>query len=182
MSTELTTPPAPDLSQIALVGFRFVECAIREEGDPYPAVTAADSVSSFHVATTVEFNPAHQRFNVLFAIRLEVRSAAGVLLVQGQLQLRFSYRVENLAEQLTMVEGQPHPIPSARLALTLVGTSYSTARGLILAKLANTALEGFSMPLADARTLLSGMGTEASSAAGLPAPAKARRGRKPRTT
>lgn len=70
--------------------------------------------------------------------------------VRGHFWLRFNFEVLNLAELLG--DAEPPVLPPA-LGLTLLGIAYSTARGLVMAKIAATVLQGVTLPIVDVREL-----------------------------
>lgn len=148
------TAPAPDLRKITLKAFRFQECIIREF-DAHGA-RQPDAVVTQSVNTGLDFNVDQGIINVRFQFVITVASGTGKALAEADVTLVFSFFIEELAGQLITVPSRPDPVPNARLSFTLVGTAYSTARGLLLAKFANTALEGFGLPLVDARSLVTG--------------------------
>jgi len=70
----------------------------------------------------------------------------------GIFYFRFFFTVDNLRE--LMVEAAGKSIPQPQLAATLTSIAYSTARGILWARLAGTPLEGFALPIIDPMRLL----------------------------
>ncbi len=73
----------------------------------------------------------------------------------GVFHLIFIYRIENLEQLLVTQEGKKLVL-DAGLANALSSVSYSTSRGILMAKLQGTALQNFVLPIIDPNSLLVG--------------------------
>lgn len=144
--------PNPDLDRIHLAEFRFLECAVTERNP----VVAAEQTTTLKISTELSFDVPSQRLTVRFEmlITCHPNAAPTSITADARINLVFAFLVEELERYLIPVDTRPDPVPSPMLSLTIAGVAYSTARGLVLAKLANTALEGYALPLQDARNLI----------------------------
>lgn len=143
--------PAIDLSQIRLREALFVECAVlNKEEDPLMAEQVYDCDFSYEVGHALM--PEQSMVGLELRLRLDGldknRELNGV---RGHFWLRFTFEVLNLAALLG--DAAPPVVPPA-LYLTLLGIAYSTARGLVMAKIAATVLQGVTLPIVDVRELV----------------------------
>jgi hypothetical protein len=91
----------------------------------------------------------------LIFIQLKIEISAEVAeskTVFGNFDLGFTYKVENLEELNLIVEGQQSL--DKILHMSLLGISFSTARGIILTKSANTLLNNAYLPMVNPANLL----------------------------
>lgn len=143
--------PVIDLSQIRLRDALFVECAVlNKEDEPLMAEQVYDCDFSYELAHAL--SPEQGMVGLELRLRLdgvdENRELNGV---RGHFWLRFTFEVLNLADLLG--DAAAPAMPPA-LYLTLLGIAYSTARGLVMAKIAATVLQGVTLPIVDVRELV----------------------------
>ena len=74
--------------------------------------------------------------------------------VEGSFQIGFTFKVENLTGHAIQIPGIDEKVPSPEIVIPLLGTAYSTARGMIMVKTSGTYLEGFALPIVNAQSLL----------------------------
>lgn len=144
----------PDLRSIQLVKGFFLECAIiNDEADPVLKL----GTLKFRLGHKV--SPAFSTGDNEILIDLSVscqpldEQTGAPLPVSGRFRLHLIFRVLDLERYLEPQEdGQQQP--SQELILTLISVAYSTARGLIASKTADTVLCEFVLPLLDVRDLV----------------------------
>jgi hypothetical protein len=73
--------------------------------------------------------------------------------IAGSFEIQLFFDVENLADLLLAIDGQPTPVVHPQLGLMLAGIAYSTVRGILWTRLAGTPLEGISLPIIEPRSL-----------------------------
>jgi hypothetical protein len=144
----------PDLSQIDVAESSFIECRItNSEVAIWP-----DEVFGFSRPETKIF-PLYDSKNsrVGFDIRVKVVAIGEEgkpLPVEGFFRVHIGFYVSNLADFLEDNEHLQEKTPNSLLTTSLIGVAYSTARGMILSKVADTTLEKFGLPLRSARQLV----------------------------
>ena len=143
----------PDLRSIQLVKGFFLECAIiNDEADPVLKL----GTLKFRLGHKV--SPAFSTEDNEILIDLSINcqpldEQTGALLpVSGRFRLHLVFRVLDLEQYLEPQEDGPQP--SQELILTLISVAYSTARGLIASKTADTVLREFVLPLLDVRDMV----------------------------
>lgn len=87
------------------------------------------------------------------AMQISAGKAAEKLAVSGNFELHFSFIIDNLAE-LTVLREDGELNAHPQLVLLLTSIAYSTARGIMWARLVGTPLEGITLPLIEPRQLL----------------------------
>ncbi len=103
----------------------------------------------------VQFNAASNKVVVALHIITQVQEA-GTLIYKapsGRFELHFHFLVEKLSDLVIPATETAAPNLPSQLLLTLTGLAYSTARGLLWARLPGTALEGVTLPVIDPRQL-----------------------------
>ena len=95
--------------------------------------------------------------NKLIFIQLKIEIAANVSEEQkkvnaGNFEFGFTYRVENL-EELIQVNDEQKSLDKI-LHMSLLGIAFSTARGIILTKAANTIINEAYLPIVNPATLM----------------------------
>lgn len=143
-------PTGIQLNQIRLRDAQFVECAIlNREEEPLMAEEVHDCDFSYELGHVLV--PEKQMVGIELRLSFEgVDENRELNGVRGHFWLRFSFEVLNLTELLG--DAEPPVLPPA-LGLTLLGIAYSTARGLVMAKIAATVLQGVTLPIVDVREL-----------------------------
>jgi hypothetical protein len=150
----MAAEPTPDLGQINVVESFFTECHITNSEVPiWP-----DDVLGFSIPETKIF-PLYDSENskVGFDIRIKVVAIGEEdkpLPVEGFFRIHIGFYVSNLTDFLEDHEHLQEKTPNSLLTTSLIGVAYSTARGMILSKVADTALENFGLPLRSARQLV----------------------------
>lgn len=148
---------APDLAQIQLVRSAFLDCMIAiEDGIPFTFGQVA-GFANLPVTAVSFFNLDSKEvgFNLrVHTVALDANEQE--LSAKGFFQLHFTFRVSNLSDLLFVPADQPEADAKPNLPLTasLLGVAYSTARGMILPKVADTALSGFSLPLRSVQQIM----------------------------
>ncbi|TXK47403.1 hypothetical protein FVR03_09385 [Pontibacter qinzhouensis] len=74
--------------------------------------------------------------------------------IEGEFNLGFTFNVLNIEDHLVKSKTSDAMIPGPHLVVPLLGTAYSTARGMIITKTLGTPLEGFTLPIINAEDLL----------------------------
>lgn len=87
------------------------------------------------------------------AMQISAGKAAEKAAVSGNFELHFSFVIDNLAELAVPGENGELSAPP-QLVLLLTSVAYSTARGILWARLVGTPLEGITLPLIEPRQLL----------------------------
>jgi hypothetical protein len=146
--------PLPDLSQIQLIGGYFVECAILNDA-PDTVIQLNPQRFKLHHKVLPSFSSDDQIVLIDLTVHCQPVNEAGQLSpVSGRFRLHLTFHVSNLSEYLESGEEHSTPAPSQQLILTIIGVAYSTARGLIAGKTADTILKPFVLPLLDVRELV----------------------------
>ena len=73
---------------------------------------------------------------------------------EASFEIDFHYRVQNLKNFYSLEEESNTPIFSANLIATILGISFSTARGLLFERLANTNFQGVILPVVSPKKML----------------------------
>lgn len=140
--------PLPDLDQIHLYQAVFMECLIANGAHP---VVGPDQVAGFadpSVVVLPYFNPELKLVSFDVQVGTQALDEEGEpLSLTGSFRVHLSFQVQNLPDLLHTSKLAPRPTPSPELSTMLVGAAYSTARGMIMSKVADTVLGGFSLPL-----------------------------------
>ena len=145
----------PDLNQITLIEGLFLECLI-SNGSNIPILPSQITSFSHSVARLFPMANFDQR-KVAFEIRIKVSASDAEdkpLPVEGSFRIYISFHVENLPDLVYFEERFNRKIPTSLLTTSLIGVAYSTARGMIMSKVADTVLEGLTLPLISARQLM----------------------------
>ncbi|MGI4871288.1 MAG: hypothetical protein ACRYFX_08930 [Janthinobacterium lividum] len=145
---------ALDLSRIALTEVSFLECTIVQSGPDFVAINRSASID-LAVETQFMFTRANGYLSIRLTLRVQpVDSEEQAMSLSGQFHVHFGFVVDNLEDLLVPSDVEGEIIPDYMLTLSLLSIAYSTSRGMILGKVAGTALEGYALPLMDARELL----------------------------
>lgn len=146
--------PLPDLNKIHFRKAIFLECAVLNAA-PDQVQQPLDAPFKVTSGFTTVFDTEKEDFSVELTIACQALDASGQLLpLNGRFCIRLTFTVDGMAEYLESIPGIPEPHPGDQLALTIVSLAYSTARGLILAKTADTVLQYFALPPLDVRNLV----------------------------
>ena len=107
----------------------------------------------FHVESKDEFNMEDKLARIVLEVSVDGRLGNGEIVNRlGYFKFYFTYQVDNL-DELVIVNNDTFQIDWA-LGVHLVAISYSTSRGLILAKVSGTCLDGAILPITDPSELL----------------------------
>ncbi len=80
-----------------------------------------------------------------------------LIAIEAMFEIEFIFTIDNLSSFIIEKDEEKKTVKTdANLGMILLGTSCSTARGIIHSRLLGTALDGYVLPLVNARTLLSG--------------------------
>ncbi|GAB3638636.1 hypothetical protein GCM10027422_42260 [Hymenobacter arcticus] len=148
---------APDLNQIYLKQSIFLECHINNAETPHDIWP--HQVDGFR-QKECKFIPFVKSESNTIGFELQYHSVAldeekNILPAEGKFRIFISFAVENLSDLLYYDERFEREIPNELVTTSLIGVAYSTARGMILGKVADTVMAGLSLPLRSARELLS---------------------------
>ncbi|MFD2245571.1 hypothetical protein [Pontibacter ruber] len=101
------------------------------------------------------FNLAENEIRIELEIDCAAVNQAGQAIgTEGHFQIGFTFVVENLADYSIEIPGVQERLPAPELVIPLVGTAYSTARGMVMMKTLGTNLEGFSLHIVNAQSLI----------------------------
>jgi len=131
--------------EIHLFHIDVVEISIKE--------LSTDKSGEFkvNVAHTIMHNLKEQRLKIGLNIELngENHSEEG----KANFVIDFHFHIDNLKNFYSINE-QNKPVFSGLLVATLLGLSFSTARGIIFERLAGTSLKGMILPVVDPKMIL----------------------------
>lgn len=129
--------------QIHLLDIKTVQANLNRDVDSNLVATA----SEFDVrhAQHTQFDDENHRVAVSLLIESDALGKKNKILGRGNFELFFLYQVDNLKDFLTEVKGVTKM--DMVLAATLVGISFSTARGMLLTFTRNTIFEGLILPV-----------------------------------
>lgn len=145
---------ALDLSRIALTEVSFIECAITQTGPDFVGINRSASIN-LGVETEFSFTRETGYLSIRLHLRVQpVDAEEQSMPLSGRFYIHFGFVVDNLEDLLAPSDVEGEIIPDYMLTLSLLSIAYSTSRGMILGKVAGTALEGYGLPLMDARELL----------------------------
>ena len=105
------------------------------------------------VAHKTSHNLKDERIRIKLLIHLFNRAKV-VRANEGKFEIDFHYKIGNLDNFYSFIEESGAPIISGNLIATLLGISFSTARGMLYERLANTNLQGVILPVVSPRRML----------------------------
>ncbi len=145
----------PDLSTIEVAESFFTECQITNSEVPiWPS-----EVTGF-ITTETKIFPLYDSAGkkIAFDIRVKVLAVGQEdknLPVEGSFRLHIGFHMADFDDFLEYDERFQDKTPTSLLTTSLIGVAYSTARGMILSKVADTTLAQYGLPLRSARQLMS---------------------------
>lgn len=135
-----------DPAQLHFMGYRMVRAEIDSSWDFEPDETRNFSYNyHFEVAFSLETN------DVRTSVQLSIENPSvseGIPPAKGFYEFGFLFEVENLKELVEVKRKKVTGI-EPNLLLALASLSYSTTRGILMARLEGTALAGFILPIID---------------------------------
>lgn len=145
----------PDPEQIWVREAVFLECLIANPSEP-PIGPAQVGGFTEPVVVVLPYFLA-ERHLVWFEVQVMTQAidAEGTALpLTGSFRAHLSFEVANLSDLLRPTAENAASVPSPELSALLVGAAYSTVRGMIMSKVADTVLGGFALPLRSVRRLM----------------------------
>lgn len=153
--SETKLPLVIDFTKVQLLWAAFTEVSIKTQ--PTSAEVEDKRVAGFtnNVTHRKGFNFAENEIRIELDINCSAVNQAGQPIgTEGHFQIGFTFIVENLASYSIEIPGVIEQLPTPELVVPLVGTAYSTARGMVMMKTLGTSLEGFSLPIVNAQSLV----------------------------
>ncbi len=151
----MATDNLPDLNQIHIVESLFLACQISNSGPITAFPEQIDAFTSPAVSLIPMIDLDQNKVNFDIRVQVAAIDAEGqILQVDGAFRIFISFHVVNLPELVYFNEQLNQKIPIPHLTNALVGVAYSTARGMIMSKVADTVLAGLSLPLRSNRRLM----------------------------
>ena len=108
---------------------------------------------SINVAHTIMHNLKDERIKIGLLIDLQT-TRAETNNANAHFNIDFHFRIEELKTYFELSE-KSEPIFSGALIATLLGVSFSTARGIIYERLSNTNMQGMILPVISPQKMLS---------------------------
>lgn len=145
--------PIVDLDQIRVYEALFLDCRIANDAQPPIVPGQVAGFTDPDVVVLFFFNIEQRQ--VSFEVRVHTQALGddgAELPLRGDFRLYVAFQVANLSELLR--DTTTVPVPSPELGLILVGAAYSTARGMVMSKVADTVLSGFVLPLRSVKRLM----------------------------
>jgi hypothetical protein len=150
---------APDFNKVKLEEAIFVESSVKNPNKIFDK----GLINSFKTEFTLSpsFNIEQKSIRVDLKIHCtglgENEISTGI---EGLFHLEFSFNIEDIEEHIEDISFEKDlkvikkKVPSRNLMIPLIGTAYSTARGMIIMKVLGTPMEGFSLPIINAQQLI----------------------------
>lgn len=145
----------PDPEQIFVREAVFLECLISNPSEPPIGSTQVGGFTE-PVVVVLPFFLAERNL-VWFEVQVmtqAIDTEGTELPLTGSFRAHLSFEVANLPELLRPTAENAASVPSPELSALLVGAAYSTVRGMIMSKVADTVLGGFALPLRSIRRLM----------------------------
>jgi hypothetical protein len=114
------------------------------------SINGYDLDNTFQLAFSVEEKLAKADLTITIKTESNIHNPAEA---EGYFHLAFFYRVENL-DALVTPDKHGHLIIDPHLSIALSSISYSTCRGILMSRLAGTALQNFVLPIINPDKLL----------------------------
>lgn len=133
--------------EIELLHIDFVNSKINEGSK------AAKPSYDLKVAHKTSHNLKDERIKIKLLINLLNQPADGQI-NEANFEIDFHFRIQHLENFYTLKEDSNIPLISANLIATILGISFSTARGLLFERLANTNFQGVILPVVSPRKML----------------------------
>lgn len=112
-----------------------------------------ESVYQVNVAHTTMHNLADERLKIGLLIDIKNDSTVNKGVSNAHFNIDFHYKISDLKSFYTLDENSA-PVFSGLLIATLLGISFSTARGLIYERLSETNLKGIILPIVSPSKIL----------------------------
>ncbi len=143
----------PDLSRISLLESVFSELFILRDGNAWPLITPA-SIGNITTQPHLRIERQQEKAIIMLTITGQALDAKGQTLpIRATFRLVFTFQVTQLAQELTQPNANQEVQLSQPMYLTLLSLAYSTARGMILSKTADTVVRGFVLPAVNVQAL-----------------------------
>lgn len=105
------------------------------------------------VAHRTSHNLKDERIRIKILINLLNQPTDGQI-SEANFEIDFHFKIQHLQNFYTLKEGTNIPVISANLIATILGISFSTARGLLFERLANTNFQGVILPVVSPKKML----------------------------
>lgn len=102
----------------------------------------------------MDLNQNQAGIKLLVEVDLLADDAKSPLGLCGRFEMYFNFEVPNLKDLAVTQPVKGLTEPALQLAIMLTSISYSTARGILMARLGGTPLDGFALPLLDTAELV----------------------------
>ncbi|WP_181305533.1 hypothetical protein [Rufibacter sp. XAAS-G3-1] len=150
-----TTPQkALDFSKLVFKEAAFLDFCIKNNTTSHAAPI---SINAFNCtfSTSNSFSLEEKGIKVQLHIQCyAVNEKEEPIGIEGEFNLGFTFIIQNIEEYLIKSKTSDEMIPGPHLVIPLLGTAYSTARGMLLTKTLGTPLEGFALPIVNANDLI----------------------------
>jgi hypothetical protein len=137
--------------KLSMVEFKFLKGQI---DTPENYVVPNKTDYSIENLLELSFNMKEKLIKVDFSINMQTANQQTTAQATGSFRLVYIYHIDNLEELITPDTTNSELNVNADLANTVVSISYSTSRGVLLARLQGTALQQFILPIINPNTLL----------------------------
>lgn len=152
------TMPTPDLAAIEFIGCFASEVSVQGKTSLrqlFDTSTSADIRLRQSLEIGLDSSQNQVGIKLFIEVGLLVSPSKEPLDLRGRFEMYFNFEVANLKDLLAGHPAQEITMPTFELAVMLTDISYSTARGILMTRLAGTPLDGFSLPLLNATDLVS---------------------------
>lgn len=130
--------------EIELFHIEILKAEIKE------GAKSSEKSYDLQVAHTTGHNLKDERIKIKLIIDLSDSSKTGNL---ANYEIDFHFKIKNLDKFYSIKEGEP-PLLSGNLIATLLGICFSTARGILYERLANTNFKGVILPVVSPKKML----------------------------
>lgn len=143
-----------DFTKLLLTEASFLEFCVKNNSSnnsPISSIAGFDCKFSTNTTFSIKEKGVKVELHIKCQALNDKNEAFGI---EGEFELGFTFSVFNIEDYLVKSKVSESMVPGPFLVISLLGTAYSTARGMIITKTLGTPLEGFALPIVDAQALL----------------------------